>query len=423
MRRNRKSSTSRLAAESHRLVLFAQALMQAGSRLEERNWERNLDALVLRLLRNDHQDAIETALDQLFENQSEAYDALMEALEAASESCQIEHDGVKYDALLIAVPLLAWTRFTIPTCVVPAEMLTSFSSRLQAHILSPDARATLYAAFLSIDQMPKTAVETHALTQKMTHSALSGTTTKMPVNLSETPPFLADTRFMLGVVYTPAGQSLFAWQDVQPLLDVAAHQAEALIRWRAEMSTDLANLFPGCNIELQLPNAFAHALRIAEKGIRPASIFAADYFLTQTLNIPSTELQANIAAFAEENVDGQVNEYRIGFSIGQGTDVVYGVVWPLFGPETGGDMLEPEAYEKLLPAVKPTLASSERRTPLEEVLGLLRHVGVTRIKHHEELYAMEFCDDCGAPLYPAPSGELVHAELPEDAPNTSGHFH
>jgi hypothetical protein len=26
---------------------------------------------------------------------------------------------------------------------------------------------------------------------------------------------------------------------------------------------------------------------------------------------------------------------------------------------------------------------------------------------------LEYCDDCGAPLYPNPEGEPVHAELPE----------
>jgi uncharacterized protein YuzB (UPF0349 family) len=27
--------------------------------------------------------------------------------------------------------------------------------------------------------------------------------------------------------------------------------------------------------------------------------------------------------------------------------------------------------------------------------------------------SLEYCDDCGAPLYPNPEGEPVHAELPE----------
>ena len=36
---------------------------------------------------------------------------------------------------------------------------------------------------------------------------------------------------------------------------------------------------------------------------------------------------------------------------------------------------------------------------------------------------MEFCDDCGAPLFADADGELVHPEMPEDAPQDAGHFH
>ncbi|HZX29583.1 MAG TPA: DUF2863 family protein, partial [Telluria sp.] len=32
-------------------------------------------------------------------------------------------------------------------------------------------------------------------------------------------------------------------------------------------------------------------------------------------------------------------------------------------------------------------------------------------------------DDCGAPLFADPVGELVHAEMPEDAPVGTEHFH
>ena len=33
------------------------------------------------------------------------------------------------------------------------------------------------------------------------------------------------------------------------------------------------------------------------------------------------------------------------------------------------------------------------------------------------------CDDCGAPLFPDSEGELVHAEMPEEAASPSPHLH
>lgn len=423
MRRPRKGPSPRLFADSQRLVHFSQALMCAGSRLEERAWERSLDTLVLRLLKNDHQDAIDTALDQLFENQSDAYDTLMEAVESASESCSIEHTGTRYDALLIAIPILAWTRFSIPTGTIPSDMLISFTARLESHLLAAGTKAVISPGIYSIDQLPRTPAQTHALTQKMAQAALTGTSIKPLSSPAQTPVFLADTRFLLATVTAPSGMPLFAWQDATPPHDVPALQAEALIRWRAEMSHDLSQLLPGCSIELMLPNAYAHACRGAERGIRPPSILAADYFLTQTLNVASSELRASIGAFADDASTGEIDEYRIGFSVGSDTDIVYGVVWPLFGPEPAGVPLQPDEHERLLPANAPSPVNAEKATPLEAILTILRQCGITQIKHHAEVFAMEFCDDCGAPLYPDHSGDLVHAEMPDDAPGSAGHFH
>ena len=36
---------------------------------------------------------------------------------------------------------------------------------------------------------------------------------------------------------------------------------------------------------------------------------------------------------------------------------------------------------------------------------------------------LEYCDDCGAPLYPNPDGEPVHAELPEEEASVPRHLH
>ncbi|MBC7453233.1 MAG: DUF2863 family protein, partial [Massilia sp.] len=53
----------------------------------------------------------------------------------------------------------------------------------------------------------------------------------------------------------------------------------------------------------------------------------------------------------------------------------------------------------------------------------LNEAGVTHVKHHSERFVAEYCDDCGSPLFAAPFGELVHAEMPDDAPAGNEHFH
>jgi hypothetical protein len=85
-------------------------------------------------------------------------------------------------------------------------------------------------------------------------------------------------------------------------------------------------------------------------------------------------------------------------------------VWPLYEQEDGDE-------------VRDLSAPDGPQTPMEEILGVLRECGIVQIKLHEERYTMEFCDDCGTPLFPAPDGDLVHAEMTEDAPASTEHFH
>lgn len=415
MRRFSKSSPNRLSAESQRLVSLAQGLAQAASRVEERTWESSLDSLILKALKGSHQETIDAALEHLFKADLNAYDALMEAVEAGSESCIVEHEGAQYQALLIAAPILAWTRFSIASGTVNEEMRTTLCAHLHGHVLAPDTRLSMAPTLFAIDQLPRTHAETYALTQRMAQAAIKGTPLKPLSNAPETAPFLADTRYLLAVVAAPAGAPLFSWQATAN----AGDRLQALAQWRAQATPNVATLLPGCGVELLMPEAYYVACREADKHIRPASIRAAVHFLTHTLGVEASGLRAIIGGFSEDTVEGRVDEYRIGFTLRQNPEVIYGVVWPLYGRE---DEEEPAAtsFEAL---TTPEVLDTELRTPLEEIIALLRACGITHIKRHTETFPMEFCDDCGAPLYPDPDAELVHAEMPEDAPAGTGHFH
>ncbi|GAA4014870.1 DUF2863 family protein [Actimicrobium antarcticum] len=415
MRRQTKTGSHKLSADSQRLATFASAVVLSASRIEERGWESQLDALLQKLLKADHQDTIDGALDHLFQSDANAYDALMEAAEANSESAVIEIDDELYDALLLAVPILAWTRFSIASGPIAADVVQTLSAHLNAHLLAPNVKLAMAPTLFAIDQLPRSHVEAWTVTQRLAQAALKGTVLRTPTAAPETAPFLADTRYLLAVVVVPAGAPLMRWQASMDLADRDA----ALVHWQAQAMPTITRLLPGCGIELLLPEAYYVACREGDRQIRPASINAAVHFLNHTLSIDASKLQASIGSFGEDTVNGRADEYRIGFSTSDNTDVVYGVVWPLYGEEDEENLADTDA----LPLQRLAAGEVPMPTPLEEITTLLRDAGVTNIITHPDRFPLEFCEDCGAPMFPDPEAELVHAEMPEDAPQGATHFH
>ena len=421
MRRPSKDSSLKLSAESQRLAGIAQAIVQAASRLEERAWERHLDVHLQKLLKSNHQDTIDTTLNALFKEDLNAYDTLMEGVEAVSESSIMveQQDGAEasYQALLVAAPILAWTRFSIASGTIPGELLQTLSAHFSAHLLAEGTRMAMAPTLFAIDQLPRTHAETYAMTHKLAQAAYKGSALKPIAKPPETAPFLADTRYLLIAVVAPLGAPLFRWQEPQHQLNFMGERANSLEQWRAQATTNVARLLPGCGIELLLPEAYYVACREADKLIRPVSIRAAVHYLTNTLAVEPSDLRAVIAGFGEETADGQIDEYRVAFTLRQASEVIYGIVWPLYGQEDE----DGTPVEGLIHAGIAGVAA--QKAPLEDILSHLNEAGVTHIKRHNERFVAEYCDDCGAPLFADPSGELVHAEMPDDAPAGNEHFH
>ena len=421
MRRPSKDSTHKLSAESQRLVSISQAIVQAASRIEERALERQLDTQLQKLLKTGHQDTVDTTLSTLFKEDLNAYDTLMEGVEAVSESSVMvdQHEGVEttYQALLVAAPILAWTRFSIASGTIPADILTTLTAHFGAHLLADGVRMSMAPTLFAIDQLPRTHAETYAATHKLAQAAYKGTAIKPLTKPAETAPFLADTRYLLVAVVAPLGAPLFRWQEPQHQMNFTIERARALEQWQTQAADTVTRLLPGCGIELLLPEAYYVACREADKLIRPVSIRAAIHYLTNTLGVEASDLRAVIAGFGEESAEGQIDEYRVGFTMRQASDVIYGIVWPLYGQED-------EDGTPIEGLINAGIAGLEvQKAPLDEILAHLNEAGVTHIKRHSERYIAEYCDDCGGPLFADPAGELVHAEMPDDAPAGNEHFH
>ncbi|MGO4476854.1 DUF2863 family protein [Massilia sp. 2TAF26] len=415
MRRSSKDSP-KLSADSQRLVSISQAIVQAASRVEERTWERNLDSQLQKLLKTNHQDSIDAALNVLFKGDLAVYDVLMDGVEAVSESAtmteQVDGEDVTWQALLVAAPVLAWTRFSIASGTIPNDIVTTLSAHFSAHLLADGARMAMAPTLYSLDQLPRTHAETYGLTHKLAQAAHKGTSVKPAAPGPDASQFLADTRYLLVAVIAPVGGPLFRWQEPQHHVNFEVVRDSALEQWRAQAGPNIARLLPGCGTELLLPEAYYVACREADKMIRPVSVRAAVHYLTYTLGVEPGDLRAVIAGFGDEINDSQVDEYRIGFTLRQSSDVVYGIVWPLYGQED----------EEGTPMEGP-VHGGPPAAPMDEIVKHLNEMGIAHVKRIAERYVAEYCDDCGAPLFADPSGELVHAEMPEDTPAGNEHFH
>ncbi len=373
------------------------------------------------MLKTNRIEAIDNTLNQLFPSDLNAYDVLMDSVEAISESCPIEHEEngatVKYDALLIAAPILAWTRFAIASGPIAGEHVLTLSAHLAAHLLASDTHMAMVPQLFAIDQLPRSYAEAATLTQQLALASVKRTPLKAPPNNPDTVPFLADTRYLLAVVLAPVGAPMFRWQMAENQLNFIADRAAALAQWREQATPTVARLLPGCGVELLLPEAYYVACREADKQIRPISIRAAVNYLTQALGVEAIELRAIIAGFGDELTDGQLEEYRVSFTLRHNDDVIYGIVWPFYGQED-----EEGTPAEAMPHGGIASTSTASR-PLDVILGLLAECGITSIKQHTERFPLEFCDDCGAPLFADADSELVHAEMPEDTPASNEHFH
>jgi hypothetical protein len=390
MKRSRFSRRNTQTPAVETLIRVANALGQSSSRLEDGFWEAKLASIVDRLLSDNDNESIDAALDHLYALGARAYDELADMIEARAESHRQTTAGGEFDVLLIAAPLLAWSRYSIPAGEIGAAHLTDTRVQLQAHVLAADTRLGLADFLFSPDQLPQGYCETAALMEKLTKAALHGRDFHVDANkMPETHNFLSDTRYVLGVVVAARGEPMFRWQED------GVNRNDVVKHWRAQGGEAVRPLLTACAMEALLPQAYHAACREADRASRPYSVRASVAFLNTTLNVDSSKLRAIVAPY----YDRQLEEYRIGFTLNDAAEVVHGIVWP---------MLEAEDDVTETPA---------------QIESVLREAGVGEVILLDHRLPLEYCDDCGAPLYPNAEGEPVHAELPEQEASVPRHLH
>jgi uncharacterized protein DUF2863 len=390
MKRTRFPGRPKLSRDAERLARLANGLADSGSRVEDTYWESRLVDLIDRLLTAGNDAAIESALDQLWGPNPQSYDRLIDLVEARTEGGTLEYKGTTYDVLMIAAPVLVWSRYSIPAGPLAQGILDTVRVHLQAHLLASGAQLALAEPLFSPDQLPRGYGATLDFATRLWAAALEGRDLRLdPRDLPETQRFLSDTRYLLGAIAAPRGAPLFRWQEED------ASREQAAQAWKTQGGPSLQAAMPGCAYEVVAPDAYYAAWRQADRFGRPYSLRSAVAFLQGALDVEPGALRAVVAPFH----DRQLEEYRIGFTLRDKSEVVYGVVWALIGAE------------------------DETTDCVAEIRAVLRECGVTELVELENRFPLEYCDDCGAPLFPNPEAESMHAEMPDSSESVPSHLH
>ena len=386
MRRSRYFSRARHHADAETLTKLARRMSESGSRIEDRIWEHRLVELINDRLARGFDEVIDAALDDLATNHAGAYDDLADLAESCAESGTLEIDGKRYEGLLVALPVLAWSRYKLPSGALPAAVVDNAAVQIGAHLAARGARCAVADTLYSIDQLPESLGEVRDVAESLFGVATRGQPLKVDQkSLREPILMLADSRYLLAAIVVPEGTPVYHWQEtgVDPDSKTAAEQAFA-----EQLTSVLAPVMTGCRYRALAPNAFHAALRFGDRELRAFSLDAAVSYLKLTYELLPTSLQATIAPY-ENKRDRPATELRIGISATDDDDaVIEGVVWPLLGDD------------------------EEQAT--EEVEAAIKRMGIHKIVTHAHRFPLEYCDDCGAPMFPNPSGHSVHTEPMED---------
>jgi len=366
----------RLSPRALELVNLAEALSHSSSRLEDHYWERLLQERLQRLLGDSKESLFNAALERLHDKNIPAYEVLLDALEVAAS--QVDLPDQNRQALLIALPVLAWSRLQVPAGPVTVEQLQDVRSMLLEHILAPDVDLVMADFLFTPDQLPRGYSATQKFAANLAKRLAVDTCLHInPKTLPESVTYPADVRYLLAVVVVTSGGPLFRWQLGESNRETVDSQ------WQIEARESFASLFRQTAFELLLPDAYFAAWRQADRHSRNFNLEACVAFLTTTLDVPASDLLALIAPC----YDQELVEYRVGFSLVGSPEVIQGAIWPLLGEEDEG--------------------------VVDAIISTLTQTGLSQIQTLSGRFGLEYCEDCQVPLFPAADGEFVHPGPPE----------
>lgn len=392
-------SSSMLHHKAHDLLNLIEALNHSGSRLEDQFWEDQLNQTVQLLLNDVDSLILEQLLDYLATtSQSDLYDILASLIESIAESTVLSHQGQDYHVLLVTAPITTWTRYQLPEGILSHTQHEKLLSLVKDYA-SPQAKVALLGQLLSFDQLPKSFAQTQALCKQLGQLALAAQPATIEIDQRDDGiNLLADTKFIVSAIAVPVGSPLFAWQQQSDPVQAMRCAQE---QWQIQCEAILSTMFAGCQSHYLPPNGYFYNNRMSDKYMRPLALKAAVQWLATVMHKDPKDLTATIARCGDHHTE----EFRIGLSVQDQKEILYGCVWPIFSKE------------------EVDISSPHYQDNATEIQNLLTELGVESILFLAGLFTPEFCDDCEAPSFPTTEGELQHPYLPEDLHFTPDALH
>lgn len=361
---------------------------ESGSGFEDRVFEDRIHALV-----NEHLDRlddteIEAALSQLDSDDVPpgSYESFLNIVEDCAES----HTTDKGSAVLFLIPLFCWSRYGNPVGRISNETLIELG-RIFKETLTSGADAVdvrMGSHLLTAEHLP----ETLTSVRKLLDNVSAGSSQVVDISyLADTaaPADFADTRYLVLTARSDKPTDLMPDASLS-YVEWARRQMQFCMRAHDALEMDMI----GSVYEVLPATSFYTAWRQAEAAMHVFCLKALVDFV-HAMGLSPSRCVATVALFtptADTPEDDASSEIRIGISSVHETDkVVAGVAW----------RASPDEFEQLDALARDVLRSKD----------------LTTVYTHQQSFPLEWCEDCGAPLYANPEGLVVHIDEPHESLN------
>lgn len=370
-------------AERDELIRLAYLATESSSRLQDVLCDAALSELCSKALAAGDDSDIEAALSELKNDDTPAYDELL----AMSEDCAQIYRDASGTHVLMLVPILAWSRYHIPQGKLSNAVLSKLAECYKTHYCAENARVTIGDSLIAAEHIPERLSQVQDLLQHLAaHATKDASIVSVAHLLKEsTVPDFADSRYIVLCVSSKDERDLFP-DMAQGYFD----RARAHMRFCLEAKTILELSLLGSVFDVQPPAAFFTAWRQGETAMRVYSLKALVDFVA-CMGYGPSELIATTGVFqrAVESENEPNTEIRIGISpLNDPNTIIAGVVWPCMNEDVDGT---------------------------QQFAGeVLASCDISRIFALDQTFTMEWCEECGAPLYANKNGLVTHIEVPEE---------